>query len=309
MHGTRHCGTNNCLAGGVDAITQGGTATINASVIANNFDQSGNQVVNPQPDDWNSNNSKWVTESNSIIQNSIWGITVTNGGGNANNLAAGAAIGPYTADPTPDGVLIPQGGPYPLPVIIPTPTSTAIDFLTSLSQTTDERNFARGVQVKGNSKQIFDIGAVEYDPNTQAETMSSLASSAPWTVVTASGYSNGKGAELAATKVGDTVILYNPTVISDVNYTMSARFATGPNEGEVQVEIAPNTTFAKGTVTELGSPIELYSAKAGFVTVTFPGTQVLDPDNTNCWRLRVTGKHAGSSNYYVFVDYLDSTLP
>src|ERR1017187_2487857 len=247
-----------------------------------------------------------------MIQDSIWGVTVTNGGNNKNGYAA---LGPYAADNSG-----PLGGVYPLPVIVPPRTSLAIDYLGSLSPTTDERGFLRGGNVNGNSKKTFDIGAVEYEPNTQAETMQSNSHSVSLVVVSGSGYSNGKGAELQAKAIGDNVIYYDATVTYAANYQYVARFATGPSEGLVQLEWSTNipgvaTCFGKSQdgktsapITAIGIPTELYSKTAGFITVNYPGTYAEVDDYENCLRFRVTGRNKSSSGYAVYIDYIN-TLP
>jgi hypothetical protein len=129
-----------------------------------------------------------------------------------------------------------------MPAVVLPASSPAIDFLGSLNLTTDQRGFPRSVNT-GHSNTV-DIGAFEYDPNTQAETLANAGSSASVAVVSGTGYSNGKGLELKATKVNDYVLLLNPTITAQSGsgtYALSGRFATGPGEGQVQLQYNTNT--------------------------------------------------------------------
>lgn len=300
--GGNSCGARGCAGGGIDALSNGGTASINASIIANNVDDP----VDQQQDDWNSDNNAWVTESNSIIQASIWGVTVVDGG---NNMNGAAALGPYQ----PSNQIFALGGVYPLQILMPPANSPAIDYLGSLSPAADERGFLRGVSVKGNGKP-FDIGAVEFDPNTQAETMGIISKSAPVVLVSGSSYSNGKGAELQAAAIGDNVVYFDPTITAAGNYQHTVRFATGQNEGIVQLEWSSNepglpACFQPGaSVVAIGVPTNLYAKTAGFTTVQFPGTNSEDNDVTNCLRFRVTGKDRNSTGYAVYIDFINSSI-
>lgn len=301
-----NCGYQNCGGGGVEAFANAGTYSMNASIVGANVDDPTDQDF----DDWNSDGS--VAESNSIIQASLWGIDVNNKGGNANGDVPfpGAA---YTYDQangqqnTYTFVIIPYGGPNGLPVVVLPAGSPAVDFLSSLDLTTDQRGFPRSVST-GKSK-TYDIGAFEYDPNTQAETLTIPGSSAPVAVVTGSGYSDGAGLELKATKVNDYVLLYNPTITTQAEaWTFSARFATGPTEGQVQVQANDSQTCTtSSTFVNLGGPVDLYASKSGGFQPVNWGEVSINPGISNCYRLLVTGKNRASSGYSVYVDYINST--
>ncbi len=272
------------------------TFSMNASIVADNTGYDPNT---------GSDVSDWFSDGNIVVSNSdIFGnagAQYVDGGGN----------GHMGQNPQAPEELTRLGGLYRLPVCLLAPTSPVIDVLSSLNPAVDERGFTRGVNkttgLTGAS--LFDMGAYELDPNTETETLVSVGSSGTSATATGSSYSAGKIFQLKATKAGDFAAFYLPSIIVDgvANYNFIAGFATGSNEGIVQLETSTDPTF-KTNVTAIGSPVDLYARATGFVRKNYNVSRPLDSDNANYIRLRVTGKNSASSGFAVYSDYVNATL-
>jgi hypothetical protein len=236
-----------------------------------------------------------ITVSNSMIyeQGDASRLVFDDGGNNRNGV-----------DPLLSPDLDLYGGKYNIPIAAAFADSPAVDYLSSLNLTTDGRNFLRGISRDGAAHaKLFDIGAFEFDPNTQAETLGLISSSAPVSVLKASGYSNGAGARFAATKIGDTAVYYNP-IQTDGNYDVVVRFAKGPDEGIVQLEWSSTRNFSSD-VHAIGTPQDLYASSSAFFSRDYNVVLPFDPDDSQFFRFRVTGKNKSSTGFAVLLDYMN----
>jgi hypothetical protein len=263
------------------------TFSINASILTQNLNDSASSS--------DLAGDGVITVSNSMIYEggNTAALFFNDGGGNTNGVDP-------QIDPDADNF----GGAFDLPTCAPSANSPAVDYLASSSLTVDERNYPRGISRDGAPHaKLYDIGAVEFDPNTQAETLGLLSSSKTVSVVTGSGYSDGAGANLAATAVGDNAVYYIP-VIGDENYDVKVRFATGSNEGIVQLEWSSDITFKTG-VNKIGPAVDLYAKTAGFLSKDYNVSLLFDPDDNQYYRFIVTGKNSASSSFAVKLDYVN----
>ena len=111
--------------------------------------------------------------------------------------------------------------------------------------------------------------------------------------------SAGVGVALEATAVGDFVTLALPAVQAG-NYDLKVRAKELNNRGIIQLALAD---APDGPFTDIGDPLDLYSASAAYtefaairIAVATPGTKYL--------KARVTGKHGASTGYWVALDCL-----
>jgi predicted outer membrane repeat protein len=272
--------------------------SMNASLVADKTGTDPN-FGTPTVSDFFSDGN--ITVSNSdILGNTEPGVLYRNGGGNHMGL-----------DPQPTfGIdLVRLGGLYRLPVYALPAGSPVLDVLSTLSPGVDERGFTRGVSKTTGltGSNLFDIGAFEFDPNTETETLVLVGSSGNHTTVNGSTFSAGKTFELQATMTGNFAAFFLPTILVDgqFNYNFVAGFATGPNEGIVQLETSTDSTFKTGVV-PIGSPVDLYAKTAGTLKKNYNVSIYLSNDNSNYVRLRVTGKNSKSGGYAVYSDYINA---
>jgi hypothetical protein len=293
--------------------------TMNASIVAYNHDADVGQPDYP---------SDWFTDGDNTVSNSIIYQFGNNGspapGSPAVNFGDGGGNSMFR-NPGLDykDQVYSDGGPFFLPVMLFDPVCLAtnnclaIDYLSTLSPSTDERGFPRGVSRDGavHSKQ-FDIGALEYDPNTQAETLNVANHSGTVVTVNSSSYSNGHGADLEATGTG-AFVTYAMPIPYEGTYHVTVRFATGPNEGIVQLASSTDSTFATGLTVLApsagGSTVNLFAATAGFVNVTYKTP--VNVDGSIFYQFKVTGKDTRSkavsgdptkTGFNVYLDWVDS---
>lgn len=159
----------------------------------------------------------------------------------------------------------------------------------------DGRGFPRLATVN------WDLGAYEAGP-LEHEVLSVVAQNAwPHYVAANSGYSNGKGMWLNATAANHYVV-YAVAVPEIGTYDVKVRVRKGPDRGQVQMASSPSTT----TFTNIGSPFDLYSASAAFSEITV-GTFQFTSVGTKHFRFLVTGKHASSTGYNLYLDYVKLT--
>jgi predicted outer membrane repeat protein len=266
--------------------------SMNASIVADNVDSVAGVS------DWTSDGN--ITVSNSDIFGNA-GALYADGGGNSH----------MGQDPQTPEELTRLGGVYRLPLCLLPATSPVIDVLSTLNPAVDERGFTRGVSKTSGltGTKLFDIGAYEFDPNTETETMVVVGNSGTLTTVSSSTYSAGKVLELEATKSGDYAAFYLPSIIVDgvANYNFVAGFATGTKEGIVQLEMSTDRTFKTGVVA-IGSPLDLYAKSAGVLKKNYNVSKAIDSDNPTYVRLRVTGKNTSSGGYAVYSDYVNAIL-
>jgi hypothetical protein len=273
--------------------------TVTASIVAGN-------IAGPGYSEIAGNGSNVVVSNSMVWQGGDTSIAppVVDAGGNAFGVNPLLDIGDSPAFDGSTGV-VHDGGPFDLGGCNLDPSSPARDYLASLSVSVDERGFPRGISSDGKPhSKLFDLGAIEFDPHIQAETMSVVSSTATVAVVTGSGFSNGKGAQLPATKTGDNVVYYIP-IAQEATYDVKVNFATGANEGTVQLEWSTDPTFKTG-VSSIGGPVDLYAKTAGFLLKDYKVNLPLDDGDQNCFRFRLTGKNKSSSGYSVGLDYVDT---
>jgi predicted outer membrane repeat protein len=297
------CAGSDACGGGV--LSQSGAYSVsfsmNASLVADNTGMDPN-FGTPTVSDFFSDGN--ITVSNSdILGNTQPGVLYRDGGGNHMGLDPQASID-----------LTSLGGLFRLPVSVLPAGSPVLDVLSTLSPGVDERGFTRGVSKTTGltGSNLFDIGAFEFDPNTETETMVLVGSSGNHTTANGSTFSAGKTFELQATKAGNFAAFFLPTIIEDaqppcecLNYNFVAGFATGPTEGIVQLETSIDSTFKTGVVA-IGSPVDLYAKTAGTLKKNYNVSIPLSDNNSNYVRLRVTGKNSKSSGYAVYSDYINA---
>ncbi len=297
------CNVSNCSGAGVLAYgyDSGVTQSMNGCIVADNLDDD------PNYSDVYGDGSLGVSNSFIYRQNGE-DLEFTNNGNVNTTSDPQLNYGDVTANY--------YGGNYLLPVVVLEPTSPAIDYISSFTPTTDERGFPRGIKGGTGRSTLFDVGSMEYDPHSfQAETITAVSTTEATTVVHNSAYSNGEGLELPATKVGDNVAFLLP-IIEDPNlgYDMVVNYATGPNEGIIQLEWSQDNTFKTG-VTPIGPAIDLYASSAGFDLIDYYkkyGSSALanfDPDVPTYIRFRVTGRNSKNTTknpteYYLYLDYI-----
>jgi hypothetical protein len=272
------------------------TFSMNASIVADNTGDDPN--AGQTASDWFSDGV--ITVSNSDILATA-GAFYNDGGGNSH----------MGQDPQAPDELTKLGGLYRMPLCLLPSTSPLLDVLSTLSPAVDERGFTRGVsKTTGHTgSTLFDMGAYEFDPNTETETMVAVGNSATLSTPSSGSYSAGKALQLAATKSGDFAAFYLPSIVVDgaADYNFVAGFATGPSEGIVQLETSTDRTF-KTNVVAIGSPVDLFARTAGVLQKNYNVSRSLDSDNTNYVRLRVTGKNSASKGFTVLSDYINAIL-
>ena len=209
----------------------------------------------------------------------------------------------------------------------------AVAGLSGADTTVDERGFLRPSDTT-KSGPTYDIGAYEFDPNTEAEelwvvSLSPTTGSNAASLSTLTGnasYSNGQALELS-TKAGQNgtgsdVVLYGvPCNISTQlpgMYNFNVQYGTGPTGGEVELQISTDPTFTnKSLVLFTSGSTNLYATKAGTTVVTYSTNfDYCDDDNVSnayYFRFVVTGSGVGSGNkketsYDVIVDYVNPVL-
>jgi hypothetical protein len=295
-------GYNNCAGGpgcggGVISFVGDGTGVFRMdwSIVSNNTDSLN------APSDWFSDGV--ITVSNS----DIFANTGEYNDGGGNTMLMGK-------DPLLGVDLVRIGGVYRLPLFALDPSSPCVDPAGTVGtpgQAADERGLQRGVSHDGQShSNLFDVGAFEFDPNTQVETLPFIKSQG--TVVQLSGssgtgYSNGRGIELQATKAGDFVTYFLPSiVIDDGTYNFIARYATGTAEGTVQLEVSSTPTFSTGSVTAVGGPVDLWSKSAGFLVKNYNVSIFLNAPTYV--RFRVTGKNSKSTGFKLDLDHVNAIV-
>jgi hypothetical protein len=291
-------------SGGGVAIVGGGDdgaevpSTMNATIVADNYDAS-----NFTPDDVDSDSSLKV--SHSMIQ-TVGSATFVDEGNNFNGQDPGFGSLEFFIQPQA------FGGAYPLPVLALSAGSPAIDKLTSLNGVTvDERGFLRPVNGK------FDIGAFEFDPNTQAEELQLLAiSNATATVVSGNtncpGCSNGQGLLLTSTSKTATnsfAEYYDLTTPAGADgfYDIIVNYATGPKEGTVQFQLAMVDSACNFVKYEnIGGPLNLNAKTDGFLAKGgFDYKVSIDLDSDCNYSYRFNLLSDDTTNNEVLVDYIN----
>jgi len=274
---------------------QGVVYTINATIMADDSDGFPNYNLA----DYSGGNGN-PKETNSMIM-ATDGSPIVDGGNNYNGQDPGFGTPVFIQE------LASGGGVYPLSIQALSAGSPAIDKITTLNLTSDERGFQR--PVNGRS----DIGAFEYDPNTQAEELQIISTSTnpkgTVAIVSNTTYSNGKAAELESTGTGTNsyVVYYGVPCDADGFYNYLVNYATGPNEGKVQLQVSTDPTFK--TFTNVGGNLDLYAKTPGFYQkggyLANASTLDRDCDDNLYFRFFVTGHNASSSGYNVYVDYIN----
>jgi hypothetical protein len=295
---------NNCSntygTAGVEAVDNsegaGVSYTMNATIVADNYDS-----------DFTLSDlfsEGILEESNSMIKTFVAG-TVVDEGNNFNGEDPG--FGSVEANNAPTA----YGGVYPLPVLMLSKGSPAIDRLTSLNGlTVDERGFFRPVNGK------YDLGAFEYDPNTQGETLQVMATSnASASIVSGSncpGCSNGEGLLLKSTSTSGTnsyAEYYELTspANSDGFYDIVVNYATGPTEGTVQLQMSTNDSSCNfNGYQNVGGPLNLNATKDGFLKsggYDYKVSLDLDSDCNYYFRFNLLSKSTAPNG--VLVDYIN----
>ncbi len=297
-YGLQSCG------GGVLSLSGDGTGnfSINASILA----YANSDKPNAHDPDLDGDGVIGVSNSDILITS---GTRYSDWGGNSHMgqdplIESGAG-----------GEMIRLQGVYHIPInpFSPAPNSPIVDVLSTLSPAVDILGFPRGISkttgLPGSTK--FDMGAVEYDPNTETEALGVVGNSGSYTTASGSSYSGGKIFQLKATKAGDYATFPIGTYLVDGqpsrNYNFVAGFVQGPNEGMVQLEVSTDRTFATG-VTAIGSRVDLYSNTTRTYVRNYNVAIPLDNDFSYYIRLRVTGKNSASTGYAVYSDYVNTNL-
>ncbi len=147
----------------------------------------------------------------------------------------------------------------------------------------------------------WDLGAYEAGP-FENEALTVIDQNAwPHYVASNSGYSNGRGMWLNSTAANHYVV-YAVAVAEIGTYDVKVRVRRGPDRGRVQLASSPATA----TFTNIGSPIDLYSSSANFSEISV-GTFQFTQTGTKHFRFLVTGKHASSTGYQLYLDYIKLT--
>jgi hypothetical protein len=257
-----------------------------------------------------------------------------NGGGNVPN----PNLNPANFDPLGNG---PEtwGGPGEMPMLIPNivpldPTGGSssstyeqvvnapdkiVDYLKSYAgAATDQRGFPRGVSqfgTKGPTGQsgTFDLGAFEYDPHRQVETMHITSSNPAWIPYTitsktpdAKNFYNGAGIELPGTAVNDYVTFYFDAPI-DGCYHVWVRTMTSTDGAEFELQYS---TKLNGTYTNwAGSGVkDTYSSSTGYPVFDMGYSSAAFTQGTNVYfKFLVTGHNPANTShlYDLYLDYLD----
>jgi hypothetical protein len=180
------------------------------------------------------------------------------------------------------------------------PTSKALNFNDS-GATTDQRHYFRPVGGKA------DIGAYEFDPNSQTELLTVTAKSSDAHVVYPSAtFTNGQGTNLQSNAVGDFVTYAVPVLYDDCA-DVALGFMRTDNSAKIKVEYRnkanPNWVL-------LNPSIDLWASsntrKEWPVIANFKM-----PRNYSEFRFTVVGKNNGNHNtqgYQMFLDYIRLTV-
>ncbi len=236
-------------------------------------------------------------------------------------------------DPNLDILPTPRGGPYNLPlhtftIVARNPTggvsgsayeetvlspSPAVDYLVALDAPTsgnDELGTPRGLSQfggfgKANSPR-FDLGAYEFDPHVQAESMVVAKYSGPApTVYSDSNALNGKGLAFAATKAGQyaTVVFTSPR---DGCYHVWVRALTGNAQGQFQVNYSVDLSGSPTAYSPWGSRQDTYSTKGGYQTFDLGYMNAnLIIGNNYYFQFMVPGKNPNSKGFALDIDTVD----
>ena len=155
-----------------------------------------------------------------------------------------------------------------------------------------------------NGTASWDMGAFEYDPARETESMA-VAAKSPDThsIVNDGTYSHGQGTWLHANAVNDFVT-YSVPVLAPGTYSILVRGQRANDRGRVQVATASTQT---GTYTNLGGTQDFYSASTNFVSTTL-GTVTFSSSGTKFFRFTVVGKNGSSSGFHVRLDNVALTL-
>ncbi|MDP9001655.1 MAG: hypothetical protein M3O46_16270 [Myxococcota bacterium] len=266
--------------------------TASSTIISNNTDSAGNS-------DWNGT----IASLNGSLLTSTMGTTIGQG---SNNLFTDPQLS--NPGPSPEDL----GGRYHTRVLPLASTSPAIDFLSSVNiQTQDQRSFPRGIRGRAGDTKLFDIGAFEFDPHLQTETMEVVLQSRGQihSVVSDSHFSNGQGTLLNASKpvnnnpdyVAYIVPIQRDFTIPPAHITVGVKkFDHG---GIFTLYFAHKPANGTQLTWQRVGSADLYSKTTTYTTVDL-GTQALATDTTY-FKFAATGKNSASLGYQLFLDYVD----
>jgi hypothetical protein len=280
--------------------------SLNGSIIANNVDADFFA-----PDLWTADsNSPSVT--NSLLSNAGGADFVNDA--SKNNLLG---VDPQFVDA--GSGLNGAGGPFNIPVHRIGPGSPALDHILSLNLAQDQRGFPRGIGPGGTTVPKFDIGAYEFDPNIQTETLVVLTSNVENRVIPDTNFSNGSGTDLRAGAPNDFVT-FAVVAPEDAFYEPHVRVRTGMNGGKFQIfwSDLPNfpmancpglaSTHVPGQchVEPVGPQIDLFATTPGYIDITLPYDFPFIR-GINYFQFKVITKtHGGTgTGYRVFLDYFN----
>jgi hypothetical protein len=300
-----------------------GSVFINSSIISDNTspNQSDNDVAADGP----------LTVSNSLVETgAAANPPFIDGGNNIEGVSAHL------------GSLEPRGGADGIPVYafatLPvnpdqgssqqsyelTVSSRAVDFLTGFppgSPETDERGdcsngqatcFPRGVSQFGGfgapGTLRYDIGAYEFDPHMQAESMlvAAMHGVTP-AVVTDTNFYNGQGVQIPATAAAQSVTYFFVSP-ADGCYHVWLHVKEGTNEGQFQLNYSRDLSGSPTAyVPWAGSAVnDLFATKTKYATLNLGYSSTALLHGTGYYfQVLVSGKNKSSSAFNLFIDSLD----
>jgi hypothetical protein len=307
-------GSPGAPAGYQSDIESDGTLAVKSSLVLDTvggFSDGGGNIENQDP------NLEW----NNGLPNKRGGVAY---GPSAapGDLAVAYNIPVHAVTMTPvsptGGIAEPDTG-LGFPVAEQTAPSVAVDYLSTIpaapTPSTDQSGFPRGVPQGGNIGGVFtnafDLGATEFDPHMQAETLIVAQYSGPApTVYPASGVdsnaSNGKGMVLFATAIGQYMTFYFVSP-ADGCYHVWLRAEKGKYGGQFELL---HSLSIDGPYVPWGTykyPVDLYAVVGAYETydLTLSST-ALHMGSPNYFQIKVTGPISNKTGrYYVPVDFLD----
>jgi len=161
-------------------------------------------------------------------------------------------------------------------------------------------------QLSGGVAAYRSSGCMLYVPSFlrfEAEALAINSSTDTVDAVGDSNYSAGAANILRSNGAGDSVVYLVPN-ISSGTYTVSVGMKKNTSRGQFQLAAS---RADQNTYTNIGSVIDEYSNSSGDYVEVTAGSWTPGTTNDKLFRFSVTGKNAGSDQFWLSVDYIHLT--